>query len=232
MGFLSNLTGGSQKKALSEANANATRYLGLGYNEAKDALNTGYGKAFGYIDPFVQQGQADQTMYRNALGLNGSSGSATAMGAYGNARNPYAAYQQDQTTNALMRSYNARGMGMGGTAAMAAARANNEQGYGDYTNWLARLQGLGQQGYGAATTAAGLAQGHGQGLADLGWGYNNALAGNAINYGNARAQMATASANGIMNGLGGLLGTAVSGFAPTASGMSAFGNMSRGMNFV
>lgn len=201
MGFFSSFFGNDQKNAINAASKQATGYLKTGYGEAKGALDAGYGQAQGYMQPWATNGQADQTMYRNALGLNGSDGSATAMDAYRVARNPYAQYQQDQTTNAMMRNYNARGMGMGGTAALAAARANNEQGYQDYNNWLARLQGLGQQGYGAAQGMAGIASQHGGQLADLGWGYNSALAGNAINRGNALASASNIGVNNIMNAL-------------------------------
>lgn len=188
MSFWDAFTGAAQKKTLEESNRQATAQLGQGYDAAKGALDAGYSKGFGYVDPYVQQGQQDQTTYRNSLGLNGAAGAQQAQAQYQSARNPYADYQANQTTNALMRNYNARGMGMGGTAALAAARANNEQGYQDYSNWQSRLQGLGNQGYQASMTGANMATNQGSQNADLGWNYHNALAGNAISYGNALSQ--------------------------------------------
>lgn len=191
MGFFDAFTGKAQKKAIEEANRQATGYLGTGYNEAKGALTLGYDEA----------GRYNQE-YRNALGLNGSAGSATAMAAYNSARNPYARQQEDSTTNALMRQYNARGMSMGGNATLAAARAVSEQGYQDYNNWLTRLQGSGDR-------SSQLAVQRGQNMADLGWGYNNALAGNAVNYGNAKASAEGIGWNNIFN----VAGTAAKAFA-------------------
>ena len=191
MGFFDAFTGKAQKRALAEANAKAEGYMGTGYREAQNALTGGYDKA----DTFDQE-------YRNALGLNGTAGSATAMAAYNNARNPYARQQEDATTEALMRRYNARGMSMGGNAAIAAARSVSDQGYQDYNNWLTRLQGSGQQ-------SAQRAVQRGQNMADLGWGYNNALAGNAVNYGNARAQAEGIGWNNLLN----IAGTAAKAYA-------------------
>lgn len=230
MGFFDSFTGASQKNAINEANSLSRTYMAGGYNEARDALTKGYGDARGYIDPYIGEGRSDQTMYRNALGLNGASGSSAAMDAYRTARNPYADYQAGQTTNALMRSYNARGMGMGGTAALAAARANNEQGYGDYQNWLGRLGQQGQQGFNASMTGANMATQNGQQMADLGWNYHNALAGNAINYGNATAAAQTAGAQNWLNLGAGLFGSAIKGFTPGAGGQTPFGNMSKSVN--
>lgn len=211
MGFFDSFTGASQKRAIADANAQATKFLNEGYDTASAALNKGYGEAQGYLDPYVTEGRSDQAMYRNALGLNGAGGSTAAMGAYQSARNPYADFQADQTTNALMRNYNARGMGMGGTAALAAARANNEQGYGDYQNWLGRIGNLGQQGYGASQASAGMSAQKGSQLADLGWNFNSAKAGNAVNYGNAMASASGIGVNNLFNALG--LGTKIASAA-------------------
>lgn len=222
MGFFSELLGNAAADRSRQASDTAASQLGAGYAGANRNIRQGYDTAQGYMKPYVDQGLSGQTAYNNALGLNGASGSATAQQQYQAARNPYAQYQQDQTTNALMRKYNAMGMGQSGTAALAAARANNEQGYNDYNNWLSRLQGVGQQGMSAAGTAGNYAMTNGSELANLDWGYNSALAGNTINTANAVNAAKAGGINNLLKGIGTIGGMA---FAPMTGGATMAGSL-------
>jgi hypothetical protein len=123
-------------------------------------------------------------------------------------------------------------MGNSGVAALAAARANADRGSQDFENYMNRLQGLGQQGQQAAGQQAGYAfqngqqmgqygynlgqglagvsgqqaqtaQNTAQQLAQLSTGQNNALAGNEINYGNAKAAASGIGVNNLLS-FGGL----------------------------
>lgn len=200
MGFFDAFTGKAQKRQIEEANRQATGYLNTGYGEAKNALTDGYQRAEGYMSPYVSEGRADQSMYRGAIGLRGQGGYDEAMAAY--RANPFSQHQQDSTTNALLRRFGSAGMGDSGASRLAAARAVTDQGYNDWNNWLSRLQGQGQQGYGASQSMAGMSQQRGSQLADLGWGYNSALAGNAINKGNAMAQAEGIGWNNLFSAVG------------------------------
>lgn len=75
----------------------------------------------------------------------------------------------------------------------------------------------------------GIQAGQGNSLANLSYGVGQQLAGNQINLGNAVAQSRTQGVSNILNGIGTLAGAAFAGFAPTASGMSAFGNIRNGL---
>lgn len=203
MSFFSDLVGGftgsSQRKDIANANTQAQGYLTSGLNNALGY----YGQASDMYSPYVQQGQAANKLYNDAIGANGTAAYQTAMSNYAGS-DPFRDANADYANNALMRQYNARGMGNSGTSSLAVARAQTERGATDWNNYLNRLQGAGQQGLQATSAQSALTQGMG----DLYSGYGQQQAGNAINYGNALA----GSRNILTNNLMGLAGTAVRAF--------------------
>lgn len=194
MGFFDALTGKSQRRALAEGNANATRHMGDAYGKAQG----NYATADSYYQPYAQQGQQANALYGDAIGLGGAGGGQRALSAYEGAMNPYLERQQDQAENALMRSMAARGMSASGPALLAASRARQDLGYQDYQNWMNRLGGMQQQGLGVAGARSGLQQG----LGNLNMGYGQTMAGNAINYANAQAQAQGIGWNNLFNAIG------------------------------
>ena len=206
MSFFGSLLGKDQSKAIGAASQQAAGQVNEGYDSAKGNIRSGMTEAQGYYQPFAQSGQQANKFYSNALGMNGAQGGQEAQTAYSAGMNPYMTQQQDRTTNALMRSYNARGMGAGGTAAMAAARANNEMQYGAYNDWMGRIQGQSNQGAQIAGQQAGVAQsGYGQ-LAQNDVGRGQTLAGNTINTVNAQNAATQGGINNLLSIGGALLG--------------------------
>ena len=181
--------GTSQQKDLKASKAAADSALSQGYTGAMGDYKT----AQGMYDPYVKQGQQANSMYGNALGLNGVDAQKS-FGANYAAADQFREQNADFANNALMRQYNAKGMGNSGTAALATQRASLERGSQDYNNYLNRLQGQGQQGFQATGAQAGLQQGMG----DMTYGYGQQRAGNEINYGNALAQSRSTGINNIL----------------------------------
>ena len=213
MSFFGSLLGKDQSKAIGAASQQAAGQVNAGYDDAKGNIRSGMTEAQGYYQPFAQSGQQANKFYSNALGMNGAQGGQEAQTAYQAGMNPYMTQQQDRTTNALMRSYNARGMGAGGTAAMAAARANNQMQYGAYDDWMDRIQGQSNQGAQIAGQQAGVAQrGYGE-IAANDVGRGQTLAGNTINTVNGQ----NAATQGGINNLLSIYGTAVGGASRVAS---------------
>lgn len=186
--------GSSQQKDLKASKAAADAALSQGYSGAMGDYKT----AQGMYDPYRQQGQQASNMYGNALGMNGLQAQKDFGSNYA-ASDPFREQNADFANNALMRQYNARGMGNSGTSALATQRASLERGSTDYNNYLNRLQGQSQQGFQATGQQAQLQQGMG----DMTYGYGQQRAGNEINYGNALAQSRSTGINNLM-GLGGL----------------------------
>jgi hypothetical protein len=205
MGFFQDLLGGSQRKDMANAKAQADGFLQQGYDGAMGSYQAGQAR----FDPYAQSGQKANSMYENALGLNGVEAQQSFGQNYA-VSDPFRQQNADFANNALMRQYNARGMSNSGAANLGVARASLERGSQDYQQYLTRLQGQGQQGF-QATAAQGQFD---QGMGDLKFNYGNARAGNAINYGNALAQGRTNGVNNILNGAGTLFGSAFKAFAP------------------
>lgn len=219
MSFFGSLLGKDQSRAIGAASQQAAGQVNAGYDSAKGNIRSGMTEAQGYYQPFAQSGQQANKFYSNALGMNGAQGGEEAQTAYSAGMNPYMTQQQDRTTNALMRSYNARGMGAGGTAAMAAARANNEMQYGAYNDWMGRIQGQSNQGAQIAGQQAGVAQtGYGQ-LAQNDVGLGQTLAGNTINTVNGQ----NAARQGGINNLLSIYGTAMGAASRVAASRGGSG---------
>lgn len=168
MGFLGSLTGSSTGKATMAAadqNKGLIKELqGLG----NTIINTGEGKsegalnsAIGAYQPWVTSGGAANTMYGNALGLNGADGNAAATGAF--QAGPGYQFAMDQGTQAALRGASAGGMLNSGNTLTALTQFGQGLANQEYGSWLDRLSGMSAQGLSAA---GGQASGYG-GLADL-----------------------------------------------------------------
>ena len=203
-----------------------------GVQQANNALQTGANNATAdfatnYYNPYTATGTNANTMYSNALGLNGPSGNTAATNAF--QVSPGYNFALQQGTQALDRS--AAGAGNFGSGNAAVALQNYGQGMANqqYGNWLSNLQGLGQEGLTAATGQTGREQS----LANIQTGLGQGQAGVIQNGVNQATNALTAGANADMsannqgqaNIFSALLGGAnlgaklsgVGGFAPTAS---------------
>lgn len=214
MNFLSQLegsfTGSTAKKKLDQANAQATGYLNQGKTEATNALSTNYQQAQGYLSPYAQQGQQANSLYGQAIGLQGPQARQQFMDQYATG-DPFRQFNEDNGSRALSRRYAAMGYGPGGgTMGLAMARAQLERGSQDYEGYLNRLGGAAGQGMGAANQQAQLAGNYGGQMAGLHSGFAQQNAANAINYGNASAQNSNALFNNIL-GLGSVAVSAMTG---------------------
>ncbi len=218
--------------------------LDAGYGQAGDALDTGQREARGYLDPYTTAGSDANTMYRNALGMNG----AAAQEGFGQnyaASDPFRAQNAGFATEQIMRAMNARGMSGSGAAAEAVARQNLMRGSEDYNNYLNRLSGVRDSGQSAATNMASMAgqfagqranlrtgladartraygaqaenaTNRGNALSNLSYGNAQQMAGQRIGLGNALAESKSAGVNNLL-GLGGM--------ALKATGWGGFGSV-------
>lgn len=229
MAFFADLFGGkSGIKSANEAAAAQTSYTNEGYGKQRENLTQGYGQADTILSGYEKPGQQAYGQYADSIGVNGAEG-------YGRAKqgfdaDPFRAGQADATgraINAMFRRYNPTGQT--GTQMAAVGRVGSDI-YGsqvaDYRN---RLMGLGQQGAQFGTARAGNAVSQGQEVGQSYLGQNNQLGSIEANRLGGIQQARTQGMNNLMQGLGFLGGAAISGFAPGAKGVSAFGNMRNGL---
>ncbi len=270
MSFFGSLTGSDQRRDMNRAYADSTATVNQGYGAARNALSSGYGaanqaygqgrsdvntgyqnalsslasgtnQAIGAYQPYSATGQNANTMYGNALGLNGLAAQQTFQQNY--QADPFRDANADFANEALMRVMNARGMSGSGTAAAAVAQESLRRGSEDYNNYLNRLSGLQSQGQQTAGNIANLYANQGQqgaqygmqtgsdlaniqgqrgataynyGVGQAGLNTDQAItnAGNRINLGNAQAQSRGILGNNLMS----LLGTAAQAYG-TFSGI-------------
>lgn len=156
-----------------------------GYQTATNAITQGRDQALGALDPYMQGSQQGRAMYENALGINGL-GAQQQFGTHFAAHDPFRAQNADFSTEAMMRSLNARGLSGSGYGAQAVARENLRRGSEDYNNYLNRLQGVYGMGAEMAGQAAGISTQYGQNRAKLATGYADRRTG-------VRGDMANAS---------------------------------------
>lgn len=164
MGFLSGLMGG-------DVGQNTIKALGTNSNllkgfdaQGNSIINTGQAQSTGAINngiagyqPWLDSGKAANTMYGNALGLNGASGNAAATGAF--QTNPGYDFQLQQGENSALRGASAAGMLNSGNTLTALTNYGQGQANQAYGSWLDRLNGVSGQGMNAA---AGQQQGDAQ----------------------------------------------------------------------
>ncbi len=218
MSFFKNLFGGASgvKAANQAAEAQAAANAA-----ARTDITGAYGRAQGRINPLMGTAQRGFDAYQDSIGVNGGDGYGRAFSNFN--ADPFRAGEQDATNIAIrdtFRRYNSRGMGNSGASGAAVGRVGAER-YGaqvaDYRN---RMAGAGSLAPQLAQFQAGLDTGEGQ-----------ALSGNSMNVGQIEANRLMAGyqakqqgMNNLLSGLGFLGGAAITGFAPTAGGASAFGN--------
>lgn len=202
MSFWGSFTGNDQRDDLAKAKGKSDIALKQGYKEGQGY----YDKAYGEFAPYAAvgaQGQADNDVYRQAIGLGTPDQQGAAQDRYFG--DPAYARMMEPGMNALMRYRNARGDLGGGASVMAAGRLANE----GYQGWLDRVGNVGQNALSTGLNASNARAGIRQGQGELAYGYGATKAGNAINYGNARAETRGIFSNNLLN----LAGTAAKAYA-------------------
>lgn len=161
-----------------------------GYNKGRTDLTTNYGTANDYLgqiqglyQPYAANGTAASTMLADATGLNGSTGNATATGAF--QASPGYNWTVDQSTDAAARKAASLGIAGSGNTLTALGTLGANLANQEYSGWLDRLQT--QVGTGMQATA-GQAAGFGA-QAQLASGLGSALAANDTGQGNAEATL-------------------------------------------
>jgi hypothetical protein len=184
MSFFSDFTGASARSDLKKAKTKSDAALASGFNSQQQDYTT----AANSFDPYVQTGNAANTFYGNAIGLNGEDARSSAQQTITSDPLWQGTLATDQ--NAALRSLNARGLGASGAAALAGQRVL----YQNYDNVLSRYANLGSQGLNATGQQAGVIQGRGNNA----FSYGATQAGNEINYGNAMAANRNTGINNIL----------------------------------
>lgn len=226
-GFFGDLFGGkSAIKTSNDAAASTANYVNAGYDKANAATNDAYTAATGRINPYAQQGQQANTMYNDAIGVNGTGGYQKAFANFN--ADPFRQGENDYTnllTRNMFRRYNGQGMGNSGASGAAVARVGAER-YGqqvaDYRN---RLQGAGQMGWNAAQYGANLDTQRGSELGNQAIGKAGALANTETNRLMGIQQAKDNANKNIMTAVGGAANLLMRGFTPGMGGTTPFGNM-------
>ena len=217
MSFLKALAGGftgsTEKKLINSSYATANKQYDKSNDLARSDINSGLAGGKGYIDPIVERGRTAGNIYEGSLGLRGTEGAGEANAAY--LSNDYLAQiRADQLKRSAQLanrdgSYarGADGTNVGsGVGALADSRVMRE-GYGDWQNRLAGLQGSGDQ---AAMSGANLEFGAGQAQANREMSYGSAKGGAAIGQGAALAANSNTGINNLFK-LGSLAVSAATG---------------------
>ena len=160
MGFLDSLTGSNIGKATTKAIGQNGVLLNNLQNAGNSIINTGEQKSAGALneavdnyDPYLTAGKSATSMYSDALGLNGTSGNATATSAF--QTSPGYQFTLDQGTQAALRGASAAGMLNSGNTLTALSQYGTGLANQEYGSWLDRLNGLSGQGLSAANGASG-----------------------------------------------------------------------------
>lgn len=160
--FISGLLGTDAGKATTKAAGQNFAAINGMYNLGTSAINTGEGKSAAELDkaiasytPWVDTGTSANTMYANALGLNGADGNTAATGAF--QASPGYQWTLDNAIQGSNRAAAAAGMGASGNALIAAQDRGAQVANQEYGGWLDRLFGVSGQGLDAAS---GQAQGY------------------------------------------------------------------------
>lgn len=179
------------------------------------AINESTDRARADLNPYVVGGRRGYDAYQNMLGVNGAGAQRTAQDAYAGF-NPYLGDQMTAATRALDRRAAATGNYNSGINALAGNRVRTEMGTQDLQNYLAHLQGLGQQGYGAATGMAGIEQGRGNAISGIIGDSINQRIGNSNQYASGMQSADRGAAQNLL-GLGATALSAMGGFGGLGS---------------
>ena len=202
MSVWGSFTGSTQRKDLKRAQASAEQALTQGYNDAQGFM----GQAYDEYEPYANigaQGQADNDVYRHAIGLGTAEERVAAQDRHFS--DPAYERMMQPQFNAMARMLNARGSLGGGKGVLAAGRVANE----GYQGWLDRVNGVGQNAMATGMNVANARAGIRAGQGDLAYGYGTTRAGNQIQHGNAMAQSRGILSNNLLN----LAGTAAKAWA-------------------
>lgn len=214
MGFLSSMLGLDAGKATQNAAKQNKGVLGDLRFAGNNIINTGEQKSEGAINsaisgyqPWVDSGKSANSMYSNAIGLNGAEGNAAATGAF--QAGPGYQFQLDQGTQAALRGASAAGMLNSGNTLTALSQYGQGLANQEYGSWLDRLSGASSQGLqaagGQATGYGGLANLY-QGTAGDRLGLESAISQGLMGVNNQVAQGREANAGAKSSLFGNLLG--------------------------
>jgi hypothetical protein len=211
-GFFDSFTGKAQADQVKKSSKEASKHLQWGYDTARGDMGQYYDQAQGFLSPFLQQGPQANALLGNYLGINGADAQKQAFSDFQN--DPGYQAQFNAGVGALDRSATSRG-GLYSGAAMKGLQEYGQQfqrqAFNDRIN---QLSGLSNQGFQAASGAAGLASNQGNALGSMAFGMGQQKASNAINTGNALAQAKGIGVNNLMN---------LGGMALKATGWGGFG---------
>jgi len=212
MASLTDILSGNAREA-SEQQINAimtgTKYANKRLKEGLSQYQGYADKALGEFAPYEGQAQNAYTTYGNALGLNGAERTAAAQSAY--STSPGYQFQMDQGLQALERSASARGMLASGNTSAYILGYSQGLASQDYSSWLDRLNGLGQQGVGIAGAKAGIQTGTGSKAYETADSRADLIYNAATSAGNAQASATAAEGQGILGAIS--LGTKLLGSA-------------------
>jgi len=173
MGFLSGLlgldAGKATKNAAKQNIGQLQNFRDLGntiINDGQIQTEGPLNKAIDAYNPWVQSGTAANTMYGNAIGLNGADGNAAATGAF--QAGPGYDFALKQGEQSALRGASAAGMLNSGNTLAALTEYGQGTANKEYGSWLDRLSGQSAQGLQAA---GGQAAGYGN-LASI---YQNSI---------------------------------------------------------
>ena len=159
MGFFDFLTGSNIGKASMNALNNNSQILTNLQNTGNNIINTGeqqsagaLNQAVGNYNPYLATGGAANTMYGNALGLNGASGNAAATAAF--QTDPGYQFALGQGEQAALRGASAAGMMNSGNTLTALSQYGQGLANQQYQNWLSNLNNASGQGINAANGAS------------------------------------------------------------------------------
>lgn len=225
MSFFADLFGGkSGQRAANDAAAASASFTNTGYTKQRDELGKGYGSADGILQGYEKPGQQAYGLYADSIGANGQGGYGRAMETFN--ADPFRSGTQDATQRAIQsmfRRYNPTGQT--GQQMTAVGRVGADRYAQDVEGFRSRLAGLGQQGAQFGTARAGNAISQGQDMGGSYLGQNNQLGSIEANRIQGVQAAKNQGMNNLMQGLGFLGNTIISGFAPGAGGKTAFGNM-------
>lgn len=148
--------------AAAAANAGIKKGLkkaGQSINQGVDTYNQFATQAGAKFDPFLSTGVAGNTMFGNALGLNGPAGNQAALDAF--QTGPGYQFQMDQGLKALDRGAASRGMLSSGNLLQAEQKFGSDLANQEYQNWLKNLLSASTSGQTAAQSQANILTGQG-----------------------------------------------------------------------
>ena len=220
MSLLGAFTGSDARRYAQDTYERNSREMQQGYTNSLGYQDRGYQSATGRLQPYEQAGRQGQTAYTNLLGLNGAQAQQGAQTAY-NGWNPFLGNQISEADRAIQRRSAATGQLDSGMNALARQRSAMGLGSQDFYNYNSALQGLGQQGYGAANALAGLDTNDAASRIGIENALRNGNVQNSTQFGNAQAQ----ANQGFLNNVLGVAGLGIQAFAPGPRGSgSAAGN--------